>query len=937
VTNSAITTSGDGSVGALATANGSISLNGNTIATSGAGADGAAVAGPAATLTFPGNNTITTTGAQANGVAAFDGGQLAVDAGQAAITVQGSGSAVYAAVGTDAASGTASNISVAPGFTIQNGGSFPNTIGALAQSGGMVNFASGSGVTMTGGDVIGAQSSGTGSQVNADTTGFTVNGDDARAVQADNGGTINLNGGTVTATGTNAYGVLSTQGGNAALNGVNISTTGDGAYGAVVEGPTSTLTLSGTTMVATSGSAAHGIVALNGGQLSVGSPLQAMVSGTGSAVVAAIGTDATSGAASAIQVNGATIQNSGTFDNTIGALAQSGGVLNFASGSGVTMTGNGVIGAQSTGAGSQVNADTASFTVNGDHARGVQADSGGAVTLNGGTVTTAGTDAYGVLSTQGGIAALNGVNISTTGDGAYGAVVDGVNSSLSVAGSNTVSTNGAAAHGLVALNGGQLTINDASTVNGSVQSTGSAVVAAIGTDAMSGAASTIQVNGAAIQTGGSFDDTIGALAQSGGVVNFASGSGVTMMGGGVIGTQATGAGSQVDADTASFAVNGDTARGVQADNGGTVTLNGGTVSATGTNAYGVLSTQGGIAALNGVNISTTGDGAYGAVVEGPTSSLTLSGTNMVATSGSAAHGVVALDGGQLSVSSPLQAMMSGAGSAVLAAIGKDAASGTASTIQVNGATIQNGGSFDNTIGVLAKDGGVVNYSGGSVTISGNNSLGLYATGNGALISTVQGTTVNTTGANGHATAVSNGATLNISGSKVMATGANPSALLLSGSNGTATFTNSTLSSALSDTLLAYGGSGTINLFDGTTTAAGTGNLLHAMADASGNASNAVLNLRNVQLAGDILVEADGSNADVHLVDSVLTGKMTNAGAVTLDPSTWVVTGSSDVRTLALNNSVIAFQPPGSQNAYKSLLVHGNYTSANGTIINVCGQ
>jgi outer membrane autotransporter protein len=218
-------------------------------------------------------------------------------------------------------------------------------------------------------------------------------------------------------------------------------------------------------------------------------------------------------------------------------------------------------------------------------------------------------------------------------------------------------------------------------------------------------------------------------------------------------------------------------------------------------------------------------------------------------------------------------------------------------------------------------------------MSGNTSVGLIATGAGSLISTTQGTTVDTTGTGAYATAVANGGTLNIEDSKITATGPNANALLVTGTSSTSTFTSSTLSSTLSDTLLAYGGNGTINLFDNATTAAGTGNLLHAMADTGGNASNTVLNLKNVQLAGDILVDADGSNADVHLVDSVLTGKMTNAGAVTLDPSTWVVTGNSDVRTLGLTNSVIAFQPPSSRNGiYKSLLVRSDLTSNNGTVV-----
>jgi outer membrane autotransporter protein len=487
----------------------------------------------------------------------------------------------------------------------------------------------------------------------------------------------------------------------------------------------------------------------------------------------------------------------------------------------------------------------------------------------------------------------------------------------------------------VALNGGQATVTSTlqTALGAKVSGGGSAVVAAIGTDgASSPTRSTVKVQDVTLQNGGNVPNTIGALAQDGGLVSFASGSGVAMNADNVIGARSTGTGAEVTATDATVAITGNNARGMQADNGGTVTLSGGTVTATGTNTYGVLSTQAGNAALNGATISTTGNGAYGAVVEGSSSTMSLTGTNTVNTNGPTAHAVVALNGGQLTIKSgAVNATMQGADSAALAAIGRDAVSGTASTINTSSAAVAS--AMDHTIGVLALGGGVANLSGGSVAMSGNTSVGLIATGTGSLISTVQGTTVDTTGSGSYAAAVGNGGTLNIDGSKVTATGPNANALLVVGSSNTATFTNTTLSSALSDTLLVSGGSGTINLVDGTTTTSGTGkNLLHAMADASGNASNAVLNLKNVQLAGDILVDADGSNADVHLVDSILTGKMTNAGAVTLDPSTWVVTGNSDVKTLALTNSVVAFQPVSLQNGYKSLLVRGDYTSANGTVV-----
>jgi autotransporter family porin len=118
--------------------------------------------------------------------------------------VSGAGSAVVAAIGTDGANPpTRSTVNVQD-VTLQNGGNFPNTIGALAQDGGLVNFTSGSGVTMNADGAIGARSTGTGADVMATDATVTVNGMNARGAQSDNGGTVTLNGGTVTATGTGA-------------------------------------------------------------------------------------------------------------------------------------------------------------------------------------------------------------------------------------------------------------------------------------------------------------------------------------------------------------------------------------------------------------------------------------------------------------------------------------------------------------------------------------------------------------------------------------------------------------------------------------------------------------------------------------------------------------------------------------------------------------
>ena len=96
----------------------------------------------------------------------------------------------------------------------------------------------------------------------------------------------------------------------------------------------------------------------------------------------------------------------------------------------ITTFGNGAIGLYASGSGSTsasdgpstITADGASIVTHGVSAPGVQADTGGLVTLNGGAVMTTGIDSHAVFVTgAGSMATLNGTNVLTTsGDGAIG-------------------------------------------------------------------------------------------------------------------------------------------------------------------------------------------------------------------------------------------------------------------------------------------------------------------------------------------------------------------------------------------------------------------------------------------------------------------------------------------------------------------------------------
>ena len=105
---------------------------------------------------------------------------------------------------------------------------------------------------------------------------------------------------------------------------------------------------------------------------------------------------------------------------------------------------------------------------------------------------------------------------------------------------------------------------------------------------------------------------------------------MTTSGSGALGLDATGANSQVTAtDVAVATSGGNFASAVYAQNGGSITLNGGSVETGGADVYAVVATPGGTLKLTGTSVTATGLGAGGIGLNGSTTSFTGSNLTIV--------------------------------------------------------------------------------------------------------------------------------------------------------------------------------------------------------------------------------------------------------------------------------------------------------------------
>ena len=298
----------------------------------------------------------------------------------------------------------------------------------------------------------------------------------------------------------------------------------------------SRISFSGETSISTSGYQAYGLYASAGGTISSTNPLNSVATtgldangvqaDTGGVIVMTGGSVTTSGVgASGLFVTGASsaITASGVLITTgagllaqpdgVGVFADNGGIATLNGGS-VTTSGANAAGLWASGSGATITTNPlagagAAIVTKGDNSPGAEADTGGAVILNGGSVTTSGASAAGVTAVTGGSAALSGVSISTSGQDSLGLAVVGSGSQASLAGANVVDTSGDGAVGLLASQGGALTSSGTTSVTTSGGIFATTGLGAYGVNA-DGAGSTVSLSSATVKTSGA--GAVGLLA-----------------------------------------------------------------------------------------------------------------------------------------------------------------------------------------------------------------------------------------------------------------------------------------------------------------------------------------------------------------------------------------------------------------------------------------
>ena len=357
-------------------------------------------------------------------------------------------------------------------------------------------------------------------------------------------------------------------------------------------------------------------------------------------------------------------------------------------------------------------------------------------------------------------------------------------------------------------------------------------------------------------------------------------------------------------------VSGSVAHGLgPGSGGGSIIMHGGAVNVTGFNGYGVWAvpdssvtldgtqittgdtfgvgvfadTNATVTAQNGFSITTSLDTAYGAWVRGGT--ITLS-DGTVSTGGSGSYGLY----------------VSAAGSSI-------------NTTNVNVSTKGTG-----SHGALAQA-GTITLNGGLITTSGSAAHGLYSTGAGAAI-TAFGVDVAVSGAGAAGIFIENTGAMTVSNSQVSSAQSNALfSTVGAGLTNTTQISRSVLSSG-SDTAMVFTGGGTHNIsLQLAQVTGGNGTLLSV--DAAPN--QLVLNADASVLNGDMV---NSGTADVTLSDGTIwTGASLGVTDLTVDGSTWNVTGDSTITGTLTNGGSIAFAAAG---PFKSITVP-NYVGNGGTM------
>ena len=507
---------------------------------------------------------------------------------------------------------------------------------------------------------------------------------------------------------------------------------------------------------------------------------------------------------------------------------------------------------------------------------------------------------------SGGVAKLTDVSISTRGAAMHG-VVTGAGGSTTLVGTNVL-TAGPGANGVYTYAGGVTNIS-----GGSVTTTGAGGVdlfasgayskisasdvtlsAALGPDAHAVFAyqgGEVDLSGGSARTTGNTLYVAGVY--GGGTVDL-NGTAISATGVGSGGVFVNGTGGVLNATDVSISTQGgeDTSTGANADgayngaylpggltSGGLMSLTNSKITTSGAGAAGVVTQNGGVTNVSGGSVATSGQDADALVVTGLDSKANLTGAGSFSTAGNGAIGLAANQGGIISATGSTSITTAG---------GVSPSTGFAATgVDADGAGSQ------------------INLASAKITTSGPGAFGLVASdvsasGSAGKITVTGPLAVSTTNASGTAVALQgNGATITATGGGTIAA-AGTAIAFLGGTGQSATFDNFAIGNLSGDLVFADPSIATLN-FSNTTANAGNNNLLNAS-----GASAVTLNANASMLTGAIRTDAT-STTNVNLANG----------------TTWNLTAASTVTNLNVTHSIIVFAPPGTGGAFKTLTVN-NY-------------
>ncbi|MBB5191616.1 outer membrane autotransporter protein [Silvimonas terrae] len=505
--------------------------------------------------------------------------------------------------------------------------------------------------------------------------------------------------------------------------------------------------------------------------------------------------------------------------------------------------------------------DASGASING-RAVGITA-SGSGVTLqvNTATVTGAGQYEYAVAALSGAVVTLNNTNVSTADDDSFGIAARGGQITMT---GGTVSTGGNASAMLAETLSGNGSIT-ASHV--SVTGLNASVVKAFETG------NVINLSDSSVTEGSSSNPAQGYFeyalyAQNGGTLNSARNTVTTW------GQLATAA----------------------AVNGGLLTLNGDTLITHGAGAQGLLASEqyfgptlSGTLQAQDISVTTWGDGATGAEVD-QLGVLQMQGNSSLNTKGNNATGLLVQQGGQASLSQGAITTLGTSAAGVLV-------DGSGSTLTLSGTTVGTAG--QNAPGVMAQNGGQVNSTDSSISVSGAASV-LVSQGNGTVMQ-MNHDHISAANANGVGASASDGGSITLN-NVTLSAGLHALDLSPTGAGAPSNITVSGGSLGSGGALIySNGGSGQVLLQNGVALAGAS------LLQVEGTASQLSVTADATRLSGDASATS-GNQASLTLQHgSDWQGAARGLSAVTLDASSnWTITGNSQLDTLQLNGGTLTF-------------------------------